>query len=296
MSTSVVEPRRFGSGLAGDADTDQKPERTGGPDLQPRNTRSRLAPGKPIKFGLAIGPVLLLVIWIIASATGVLDPKTLSEPWTVVTTAGDLIADGRLQSNLWTSVQRALIGGVIGVALGLTLALIAGLSRIGEALIDGPVQIKRSIPTLALMPLAILWFGIGEEMKILLIALSVFVPVYINTYSALRGIDSRFVELAETLDLSRAQFIRRIALPGALPGFFTGLRLAVTIAWLALVVVEQVNASSGIGYLMYQARNYGMTDVIIVGLVVYAILGFGSDLLVRSAERKALAWRKTIGS
>ncbi|MGW0018344.1 ABC transporter permease [Rhodococcus sp. NPDC003382] len=296
MSTSVVEPRRFGSGLAGDADTDQKPERTGGPDLQPRNTRSRLAPGKPIKFGLAIGPVLLLVIWIIASATGVLDPKTLSEPWTVVTTAGDLIADGRLQSNLWTSVQRALIGGVIGVALGLALALIAGLSRIGEALIDGPVQIKRSIPTLALMPLAILWFGIGEEMKILLIALSVFVPVYINTYSALRGIDSRFVELAETLDLSRAQFIRRIALPGALPGFFTGLRLAVTIAWLALVVVEQVNASSGIGYLMYQARNYGMTDVIIVGLVVYAILGFGSDLLVRSAERKALAWRKTIGS
>ncbi len=176
------------------------------------------------------------------------------------------------------------------------LALAAGLSRIGEALIDGPVQIKRSIPTLALMPLAILWFGIGEEMKILLIALSVFVPVYINTYSALRGIDARYVELAETLDLSRAQFVRRIALPGALPGFFTGLRLAVTISWLALVVVEQVNASSGIGYLMYQARNYGMTEIIIVGLVVYAILGFGSDLLVRAAERKALAWRRTIGS
>ncbi len=189
-----------------------------------------------------------------------------------------------------------LIGGVIGVVLGLVLALAAGLSRIGEALIDGPVQIKRSIPTLALMPLAILWFGIGEETKILLIALSVFVPVYINTYSSLRGIDARYVELAETLDLSRAQFVRRIALPGALPGFFTGLRLAVTISWLALVVVEQVNASSGIGYLMYQARNYGMTEIIIVGLVVYAILGFGSDLLVRAAERKALAWRRTIGN
>ncbi|AYA24586.1 MULTISPECIES: ABC transporter permease [Rhodococcus] len=295
MSVSV-EPRRFGSGLAGDADTDQKPDPGATADLSPRTTRSRLAPGKPIKFGLAIGPVLLLVVWIITSATGVLDPKTLSAPWTVVTTAWDLIGDGRLQSNLWTSVQRALIGGVIGVVLGLVLALAAGLSRIGEALIDGPVQIKRSIPTLALMPLAILWFGIGEEMKILLIALSVFVPVYINTYSALRGIDARYVELAETLDLSRAQFVRRIALPGALPGFFTGLRLAVTISWLALVVVEQVNASSGIGYLMYQARNYGMTEIIIVGLVVYAILGFGSDLLVRAAERKALAWRRTIGS
>lgn len=295
MSVSV-EPRRFGSGLAGDADTDQKPDPGATADLSPRTTRSRLAPGKPIKFGLAIGPALLLVAWIVTSATGVLDPKTLSAPWTVVTTAWELIGDGRLQSNLWTSVQRALIGGVIGVALGLVLALAAGLSRIGEALIDGPVQIKRSIPTLALMPLAILWFGIGEEMKILLIALSVFVPVYINTYSALRGIDARYVELAETLDLSRAQFVRRIALPGALPGFFTGLRLAVTISWLALVVVEQVNASSGIGYLMYQARNYGMTEIIIVGLVVYAILGFGSDLLVRAAERKALAWRRTIGS
>ena len=295
MSVSV-EPRRFGSGLAGDADTDQKPDSGATADLSPRTTRSRLAPGKPIKFGLAIGPALLLVAWIVTSATGVLDPKTLSAPWTVVTTAWELIGDGRLQSNLWTSVQRALIGGVIGVVLGLVLALAAGLSRIGEALIDGPVQIKRSIPTLALMPLAILWFGIGEEMKILLIALSVFVPVYINTYSALRGIDARYVELAETLDLSRAQFVRRIALPGALPGFFTGLRLAVTISWLALVVVEQVNASSGIGYLMYQARNYGMTEIIIVGLVVYAILGFGSDLLVRAAERKALAWRRTIGS
>ncbi|OBA32740.1 ABC transporter permease [Rhodococcus sp. 852002-51564_SCH6189132-a] len=295
MSVSV-EPRRFGSGLAGDADTDQKPDSGATADLSPRTTRSRLAPGKPIKFGLAIGPALLLVAWIVTSATGVLDPKTLSAPWTVVTTAWELIGDGRLQSNLWTSVQRALIGGVIGVVLGLVLALAAGLSRIGEALIDGPVQIKRSIPTLALMPLAILWFGIGEEMKILLIALSVFVPVYINTYSALRGIDAPYVELAETLDLSRAQFVRRIALPGALPGFFTGLRLAVTISWLALVVVEQVNASSGIGYLMYQARNYGMTEIIIVGLVVYAILGFGSDLLVRAAERKALAWRRTIGS
>ncbi|MBX4168911.1 ABC transporter permease [Rhodococcus sp. DMU2021] len=295
MSVSV-EPRRFGSGLAGDADTDQKPDSGATADLSPRTTRSRLAPGKPIKFGLAIGPALLLVAWIVTSVTGALDPKTLSAPWTVVTTAWELIGDGRLQSNLWTSVQRALIGGVIGVVLGLVLALAAGLSRIGEALIDGPVQIKRSIPTLALMPLAILWFGIGEEMKILLIALSVFVPVYINTYSALRGIDARYVELAETLDLSRAQFVRRIALPGALPGFFTGLRLAVTISWLALVVVEQVNASSGIGYLMYQARNYGMTEIIIVGLVVYAILGFGSDLLVRAAERKALAWRRTIGN
>ncbi|NLU84254.1 ABC transporter permease [Rhodococcus sp. HNM0569] len=296
MSTPAVDARRFGSGLAGDGEPDQTVARDPDPELRPRSARSRLAPGRPIRFGLAIGPLLLLGLWVAASASGQLDPKTLSAPWTVVTTAWELIDDGRLQSNLLTSVERALIGGVLGVVFGVVLALISGLSRIGEALVDGPVQIKRSIPTLALMPLAILWFGIGEEMKILLIALSVFVPIYINTHAALRSIDARYVELAETLDLSRGQFVRKVALPGALPGFFTGLRMAVTVAWLALVVVEQVNATSGIGYLMFQARNYGLTDIIIVGLVVYAVLGFGSDLLVRSAERRALAWRKTIGS
>ena len=264
--------------------------------LEPRPGRSRLGPGSPIRFGLAIGPALLLAIWAVGSATGLIDERTLSAPWTVVTTAGDLIADGRLQSNLWISVQRALIGGVLGVALGVVLATLAGLTRIGEALIDGPVQIKRSIPTLALIPLAIVWFGIGEQMKVLLIALAVFVPVYINTFSALRGLDARHVELAESLRLSRTQFLRHVAIPGALPGFFSGLRLAVTIAWTSLVVVEQVNASSGIGFLMYQARNYGLTDVIIVGLVVYAILGTTSDLLVRFLERKALSWRTTIAS
>src|SRR5690606_25049245 len=194
------------------------------------------------------------------------------------------------------SVQPALVGGALGVVLGVVLATLAGLTRTGEALIDGPVQIKRSIPTLALIPLAIVWLGIGEEMKVLLIALAVFVPVYINTFSALRGLDARNVALAESLRLTRLQFLRHVATPGALPGFFSGLRLAVTIAWTSLVVVEQVNASSGIGFLMYQARNYGLTDVIIVGLVVYAVLGTTSDLLVRLLERNALSWRTTIAN
>lgn len=293
MSVSV-EPRRFGSGLAGDADTDQKPDPGATADLSPRTTRSRLAPGKPIKFGLAIGPALLLVAWIVTSATGVLDPKTLSAPWTVVTTAWELIGDGRLQSNLWTSVQRALIGGVIGVVLGLVLALAAGLSRIGEALIDGPVQIKRSIPTLALMPLAILWFGIGEEMKVITIALGVFIPIYLHTHNGLRAIDSRYVELAETVQLSRWQFVRRVILPGALPGFFLGLRFAVTGSMLALVVVEQVNATAGIGYMMELARTYGQTEIILVGLVVYGVLGYSADLAVRLLQRRVLSWRRTL--
>ncbi len=193
-------------------------------------------------------------------------------------------------------MQRAAIALVLGVGIGVALALVAGLSRVGEAIVDGPVQIKRAVPTLALIPLAIIWFGIGEEMKIIMIALSVFVPVYINTHAALRGVDMRFVELAESVGLSRREFVRRVALPGALPGFFTGLRLAVTVSWTALVVVEQVNATSGIGYLMTQARTYGQTEIIVVGLVVYAVFGLVGDLVVRAAERRALSWRRSLGS
>lgn len=258
-------------------------------------SRRRLGPGKQIPFGFALGPGLVIGIWVIGAAVGAFDPETLPAPWTVAQTAGDLIADGRLQSNLWTSLQRAVVGLALGVGIGVVLALVAGLSRLGEAVIDGPVQIKRAIPTLALIPLFIVWFGIGEEMKLIVITLSVLVPVYINTHAYLRSVDARYVELAETVRLSRADFVRKIALPGALPGFFIGLRLAVTISWLALVVVEQVNATSGIGYLMTQARTYGQIDVIVVGLVIYGLLGLFGDVAVRAVERKALSWRQTLG-
>ncbi|MEJ2889826.1 ABC transporter permease [Actinomycetospora aeridis] len=273
------------------------PRPTGDPRLVPRpRTRRGLAPGRTTARGLLLGPALLVLIWVLGSATGLIDPATLSPPWTVVSTFGDLIADGRLQSNLLSSVQRAALGLLLGIVAGLALALLAGLSRAGEAVVDGPVQIKRAVPTLALIPLMIVWFGIGEEMKVVVIALSVFVPIYINTHAALRGVDARWVELAESVELSRTSFVRRVAVPGALPGFFTGLRLAVTIAWTALVVVEQVNATSGIGYLMTQARNYGQTEIIVAGLVVYAVLGLAGDTTVRAIERRALSWRRTLGS
>jgi sulfonate transport system permease protein len=258
--------------------------------------RRRLGPGKPIKFGAAIGPILLLAVWSVGSATGWIDQRSLSAPWTVVTTAGDLIADGRLQSNLWTSAQRALLGLALGIVLGVVLALVSGLTRLGEAVLDGPIQIKRAIPSLALLPLLILWLGIGESMKVVTILLGVFVPIYIHTHNGLRTIDSRYVELAQTVGLSQWEFIRRVVLPGALPGFLLGLRFAVTGAWLSLVVVEQINSTSGIGYMMELARTYGQTDIIIVGLVVYGILGLLSDAAVRLIQRRALTWRRTLAS
>ncbi len=261
-----------------------------------RPVRRRLSPGTSIRFGGLIGIALLLAAWVVGSATGLLDPRTLTEPWTVVATAVTLIESGRLQESLLTSGIRAALGLGLGVVVGAVLALISGLSRIGEVLIDGPIQVKRSIPTLALIPLLILWLGIGEPMKVITIALAVFVPIYIHTHNGLRSIEGRYAELAETLDVSRAEFIRHVVLPGAMPGFLLGLRFAVTSSLLALVVVEVINATSGIGHMITLASNYGQTDIIVVGLVVYALLGVTADSAVRLIERKALSWRRTLAS
>jgi sulfonate transport system permease protein len=255
-----------------------------------RHDRDALA-----RWGALLGPALLLLYWTVLSVTGFLDPRILPAPWTAVTTAIDLIREGRLQEHLLISSGRALAGLALGTAAGVVLALVSGLSVLGGYVIDGLVQLKRGIPILALIPFMVLWLGIGEGMKISVIALAVFFPIYIQTHTALRAIDIRYVELAETLGLSRGDFLRRIVLPGALPGFLTGLRFAATSSWLALVVVEQLNATSGIGYMVTLARNYAQTDVMLVGLVVYAVLGFGSDALVRLVERRALRWRRSLG-
>ncbi|MFI5738072.1 ABC transporter permease [Streptomyces anulatus] len=259
-----------------------------------RGTRRRLGPGRAVPFGRLIGPVLLVALWWAASASGHLDPRILSGPGSVLSTAADLVATGRLQDNVLISLQRAGLGLLFGVTAGVVLAVTAGLSRSGEYLLDGPLQIKRAIPSLAMLPLLILWLGIGEQMKVTVIALGVAVNMYINTYASLTSIDSRYVELAEGLDLGRAQFLRKVVVPGSLPGFFVGLRLGVTSSWLGLIVVEQINSTSGIGYMMFQAQQYAQSDVIIVGLVAYGIFGFASDAGVRAIERKVLSWRRTL--
>lgn len=272
------------------------------PDVRERTTskgrhrrRNPFAPGRLPRGAILFGPVAIVLIWQIASMTGLLSPKFLAAPSTAIATGYQLAIDGVLANHFLASATRAYLGLGIGVSLGLALALVSGLSRVGEASVDGLVQIKRAVPTLALIPLAILWLGIGETMKIAIIATSVLVPVYINTHAGLRGIDIRYVELARTAGLSYREFVRRVALPGALPGFFTGLRLAVTTCWTSLVVLEQINTVEGVGYLMNRARDYGQTDIIVVGLVIYAVLGLASDFAVRAWERRALSYRKVFG-
>jgi sulfonate transport system permease protein len=257
---------------------------------------ARLAPRQLGPVGLAIGPLAALVLWQVSSSTGLLPPQQLASPWTAVTTGWEMFTSGELLPHLAASAKRAYLGLALGTVLGLGLALASGLSRAGEASIDSLVQVKRAIPTLALLPLLVLWLGISEEMKIITIALAVMLPVYIHTHNGLRSIDGRYAELAETVDISRAEFIRTVVLPGAMPGFLLGMRFAVTTALLSLVVVEQINSTSGIGYMITLASHYGQTEVIVVGLVVYALLGLAADGFVRLIERKALAWRRTLES
>ncbi len=238
-----------------------------------------------------IGVALLFAVWELASLAGWIKPQDLAAPSAVLSTGAHMIANGSLPTALWASIQRVFWGLLIGVPVGAALALASGLSRTGENLIDGNVQMLRFVPIIGLESLFVLWLGVGETAKISMIALGVMFPIYINTNAAIRSIDPGFGELADVVGLSRTQRIRRIVLPAALPGFLVGLRMAMAVAWLLLVFAEQINASSGIGYLIIQAQTFFQSNVIVVCLVCYALLGLLTDAVVRTLERVTLRWQ-----
>ncbi|HEY0212073.1 MAG TPA: ABC transporter permease subunit [Paenirhodobacter sp.] len=237
------------------------------------------------------GPVLLVLLWHLASISGVLPPEVLAGPSTVIGSAASLLQTGELQQAIVVSLARAMSGLAIGGSVGIALALVAGLTRLGEDLVDAPMQMLRTVPNVALIPLLIIWFGIGEAPKIALIALATAFPLYLNVYAGIRGVDQSLIEAGRTLGLGRVGLVRHVVLPGALPNALVGLRYSLGIAWLALVFGEQINATAGVGYLMANAREFFQTDVIVVCLVVYALLGLLVDLIVRTLERIFLAWR-----
>jgi sulfonate transport system permease protein len=232
-----------------------------------------------------------LLAWELASRTGVIPTHVLAAPSTILQTLWSMTLSGELPSNLLVSLGRAGAGLAIGAVVGTVLALIAGLSRLGETSVDPLMQIKRTIPTVALTPLFIVWFGIGETPKVLLIASAVVFPLYLNLFSGIRGVDVKLIEAARSFGLSGFDLVVQVILPGALPSFLTGLRYALGLAVLFLVVAEQINASAGLGYLINNARDFLRTDIIVVCLIVYAALGLAADTLVRAVEKRALAWR-----
>ncbi|MFF2330974.1 MULTISPECIES: ABC transporter permease [unclassified Streptomyces] len=265
-------------------------------DLEPvvrASARGALLRAVPRGIRRTFGPLLLLVLWQVLSATGVLHPDVLASPGTIARAAADLIADGTLPSAMGISLRRVAVGLVVGGVVGTALALVSGLSRLGEDLVDASVQMLRTVPWVGLIPLFIIWFGIGEAPKVALIALGVAFHLYLNVYAGIRGVDAHLIEAGESLGLGRWGLIRHVVLPGALPGAMTGLRYSLATAWLALVFGESVNADAGIGFLMNQAREFFRTDVIVVCLVVYACLGLAADAVVRLLERLLLQWRPT---
>jgi sulfonate transport system permease protein len=238
----------------------------------------------------------VLAAWQALSGSGVIDPSKLPSPITLVRTAANLVSHpaaaygGTLQSALLVSLERVAVGFAIGAAAGISLAVIAGSSRIGEVTVDPIAQALRTLPLFGLIPVFIVWFGIGQTPKIALIALAALFPLYLNTLAGVQSLDRRNRELATVLGLRRTEVLRHVVLPGALPGVLVGVRQSLGLAWLALVVAEQINASAGLGYVMNQAEQFLQINVILVVLLVYCVLGLLTDSAVRAVERHVLTW------
>ncbi|MDF2935697.1 MAG: transporter permease [Paenibacillaceae bacterium] len=236
-------------------------------------------------------PVTLLIVWQVSVSLGLISATLLPSPWSIVGEFVSQAGTGRLAGHLEASLIRALYGFALGGGLGLLLGVATGMSRLAEELLDPTLQMLRTVPLLALIPLFILWFGVGQLSQVLLIALGAFFPLYINTFSGIRSIDRRLYEVARVLEYSRLQQVLRLILPAALPHILLGVRLSLGIAWLCLVVAELMGASSGIGYMIQEARQYSQTAAVFVGIAIFAAAGKLSDSLVRLLEGRLLRWR-----
>jgi sulfonate transport system permease protein len=257
----------------------------------PRGSGRRPAAGVALRVA---GPLLLLALWYAGSASGALTQDVLAGPQDVLRTFGDLWADGQLQEALRVSLTRAALGLLLGATTGLALGVLAGLTRLGEELVDSSMQALRAIPFLALTSLFMVWFGIEETSKILLIAVACTFPMYVNVSSGVRNVDRKVVEAARVFGLGRFRLVREVVLPGALPAIFAGLRLSTTLSVIALIAAEEINVTAGLGYLMARATDYLRTDILALCVILYALIGLLADLGLRLAERLAMPWRGAV--
>jgi sulfonate transport system permease protein len=243
-----------------------------------------------ILLGLIL-PIALLLIWEIAGAMGKLNPILLPRPSEIWRELVSLTASGELAKHLGISAWRALLGFLIGGGLGLAAGLWVGFSYKTERLLDPSLQMLRTLPHLAIAPLFILWFGFGETSKILLIAKGSFFPLYVNTFLGIRSVDNKLFDVGRVLQFSKWQMVSKLIIPASLPNIFLGIRLSVGIAWLGLVVAEMMGSSSGVGYLINDARSFSLTTVVFVGIIVFAVVGKLSDSLVKLLESRLLRWQ-----
>jgi sulfonate transport system permease protein len=240
-------------------------------------------------------PLAILLIWQVASVAGLVPLRVLPAPSDVARAGWRLLLSGELAQNIWVSFWRAGIGLLIGGGIGFAFGLANGLSQLSAKLTDTTLQMVRNIPHLALIPLVILWFGIDESAKLFLVALGVFFPVYLNTLHGIRTVDPQLIEMGRVYGMSDGELFRRVIFPGALPSIFVGLRFALGIMWLTLIVAETIAASSGLGYMAMQAREFMQIDVVVLSILIYALLGKLADSASRALERLTLAWHPAFG-
>lgn len=263
--------------------------------IQPAISRSNVAPLKKQlrKIIPWILPVGLLILWQFLSSFHILPAqyiRNLSSPTAVLYAGWDLVVTGELWQHLGISAVRAFTGFFIGGSLGLLFGLFTGYSTVLRSFLDTTFQMLRTIPHLALIPLVILWFGIGEGAKIFLVALGVFFPIYLNTFHGIHNADRSLIEMSRSYGLSGWRLFKEVILPGAMPDILVGMRFALGIMWLTLIVAETISATSGIGYLAMNAREFSQTDIIIFSIIFYALLGFAADYIAKTFERQLLSW------
>ncbi|MGV3487225.1 MAG: aliphatic sulfonate ABC transporter permease SsuC [Tuberibacillus sp.] len=235
-------------------------------------------------------PVLLLICWQLFTEWGIISARVLPAPTDVLTACMDLLKTGELTHNVWVSLWRALLGFVIGGSIGFVFGLVNGLFKPAELTFDTSIQMLRNIPHLALVPLVILWFGIGEEAKIFLVAVAVLFPVYLNTYHGIKNVDRGLIEMGRTYGLKGWSLFSNVIFPGALSSILVGIRYSLGVMWITLIVAETISSTSGIGYMAMTAREFYQMNVIVLAILMYALLGKISDVIARFMERKWLEW------
>ena len=260
------------------------------------SSRRQGSAARPLqRFGTAaqgwLVPLALILVWQAACVGGLVPETVLPRPTAVLATAWSLTRTGELPAGIGVSFLRALAGFLVGGGIGFAFGLSNGLSRLSDTLTDTTLQMLRNVPHLALIPLVILWFGIGEGAKLFLVALGVFFPVYLNTLHGIRSVDPQLIEMGRSYGMSTRALFRRVIFPGALPSIFVGLRFGLGIMWLTLIVAETIAAQSGLGYMAMQAREFMQTDIVVMAIVIYALLGKLADVVATVAERRCMPWR-----
>lgn len=243
-----------------------------------------------------IVPAALLLLWQLVTMAGIYSRGQLPSPLDVFAAARQLAESGRLSTNIAISLQRVVWGFGLGSLIALALGLTVGLSRIAEAMLAPTIQAVRAIPSLAWVPLFVLWMGIDERPKIILIAIGAFFPVYTNLVSGIRQIDRKLIEVGHAYGMRGPRLAREVLLPAALPSLLTGMRLGLAQGWLFLVAAELIGAGSGLGYLLIDGQNTGRADTIVLSMVLLALFGKGTDTLLQLAERRLLRWSDTYGA